>query len=373
MRKQDISTANNGKNNKNNKKPRRFGLLNSISIILLILFLMSSVYSMIYEQNTKEVTIPISELVHDIGMGKVLSIVVKSDDLIAKYQDETIKNSKKETDASVTETFERYGLTPEKLNAVEISVEGPSGFWFWVGQMAPFLLPLFFLFFIIWFLTRQVKGTGLQAFSFGQSKARIILPDDKKQRVTFKDVAGAKEAKQELGEIVDFLKNPKKFLEIGAVIPKGILLMGAPGTGKCVSGNTMIVTSKGLIAIQDIPKYFSVNKDNTVDGLEIITLDENTGALKPTLASHWYCLGNQETISIKTDSGICIEGTHEHPIIVVDKDTGFFKFKKIDEIKEGECLAVGSDTQSFGHYTKIPSPDIAYLMGVLTCDGCLTI
>jgi cell division protease FtsH len=86
---------------------------------------------------------------------------------------------------------------------------------------------------IAWFITRQVrKGAGMQAFTFGQSKARIISPDDKKQRVTFKDVAGAKEAKEELTEIVDFLRNPKKFLEIGARIPKGILLMGSPGTGK---------------------------------------------------------------------------------------------------------------------------------------------
>ncbi len=81
-------------------------------------------------------------------------------------------------------------------------------------------------------LTRQVKGQGMQAFTFGQSKARITDPNDKNSKVTFKDVAGSKEAKEELKEIVDFLKNPKKFLDIGARIPKGVLLTGSPGTGK---------------------------------------------------------------------------------------------------------------------------------------------
>jgi cell division protease FtsH len=79
---------------------------------------------------------------------------------------------------------------------------------------------------------RSVKGAGMQALNFGNSKARMIDPNDQSQKVTFKDVAGAKEAKQELEEIVDFLKNPKKFLEIGAEIPKGVMMMGAPGTGK---------------------------------------------------------------------------------------------------------------------------------------------
>ena len=223
----------NGKNDKKKgKKPGRFGLLNSISLVLLALFLISGIYSLVADQTPPGTVIPVSELAHDIGMGQVATLTVRGDDLTATYNDKTVKKSKKESDAAVTETFSRYGITPEKLNALQISVEGPSGFWFWVGQLAPFLAPLFFLALIVWFLTRQVKGTGLQAFSFGQSKARITLPDDKKQKVTFKDVAGAKEAKQELAEIVDFLKNPKKFLEIGAVIPKGILLMGAPGTGK---------------------------------------------------------------------------------------------------------------------------------------------
>ena len=115
---------------------------------------------------------------------------------------------------------------------MKIDIQSPSGFLFWLGNLAPFLIPLIFIVFFIWFISRQVKGAGMQAFSFGQSKARMTDPKDKSQRVTFKDVAGAKEAKQELLEIVDFLKNPKKFLEIGARIPKGIILMGAPGTGK---------------------------------------------------------------------------------------------------------------------------------------------
>jgi len=85
---------------------------------------------------------------------------------------------------------------------------------------------------IIWFFTRSVKGAGMQALNFGSSKARMIDPNDTNQKVTFKDVAGAKEAKQELEEIIDFLRNPKKFLDIGAEIPKGVMMMGAPGTGK---------------------------------------------------------------------------------------------------------------------------------------------
>ncbi|MBI3633089.1 MAG: ATP-dependent zinc metalloprotease FtsH, partial [Candidatus Vogelbacteria bacterium] len=98
--------------------------------------------------------------------------------------------------------------------------------------LSPFIFPLIFVLIIFWIISRQVKGSSMQAFSFGQSKARIIEPTDEKQKVLFKDVAGAKEAKEELIEIVDFLKNPKKFLDIGARIPKGVILTGAPGTGK---------------------------------------------------------------------------------------------------------------------------------------------
>lgn len=220
------------KNTENKKKPSRFGLVNSVATVILILFVITNIFSAISEQGADTNSIAISDLVKDINGAKITEVTVKGDNIIALYSDKTTKTAKKETDSAVTETFARYGLTPEKLNTLKINIQGPSGFGYWVVQFAPFIVPILFLILIVWFFTRQVKGSGMQAFSFGQSKARIILPDDTKQKVTFKDVAGAKEAKQELAEIVDFLKNPKKFLEIGAVIPKGILLMGAPGTGK---------------------------------------------------------------------------------------------------------------------------------------------
>jgi cell division protease FtsH len=85
---------------------------------------------------------------------------------------------------------------------------------------------------LFWFIARQMKGASMQAFTFGQSRARLIDPDDTKQRVTFKDVAGLEEAKVEIIEIVDFLKNPEKYTKLGGKIPKGVLLVGPPGTGK---------------------------------------------------------------------------------------------------------------------------------------------
>ena len=143
-----------------------------------------------------------------------------------------IKTSKKEEGIALTETLTNYKVSQPALDKVDITIESNTGFGYWFMNLAPFVIPLIIIAIFIWMITRQMKGAGMQAMSFGQSKARIILPTDKKQRVTFADVAGAKEAKEELTEVVDFLKNPKKFLDIGAKIPKGILLMGAPGTGK---------------------------------------------------------------------------------------------------------------------------------------------
>lgn len=204
---------------------------NIISTVLFFLFLIS-IWSFIEETTTTREEIPVSVLAQDIRSGLVSSILVKGDTLEATYVDLKEKKSKKEVDAPISDTLKNYGVTPEELAKITIDIRSDTGFRFWLATLAPFLIPLLGIAILVWFLTRQVRGAGMQAFTFGQSKARMVDPSDKKQRVTFKDVAGAKEAKQELLEIVDFLKNPKKFLDIGARIPKGLLLMGAPGTGK---------------------------------------------------------------------------------------------------------------------------------------------
>ncbi len=205
---------------------------NAASTFLIFLVLMT-IYSFLTESGSKTPVISISQLATDISAGLVTKITVEADNLTVEYlKDHEIKKAKKEEGTALTQTLVNYGVPLAKLNTLQIEVKAESGILFWFLNLAPILIPILFILFFVWFLSRQVKGSGMQAFTFGQSKARITFPSDKKTRVTFKDVAGAKEAKEELKEIVDFLKSPKKFLDIGAVIPKGVLLMGAPGTGK---------------------------------------------------------------------------------------------------------------------------------------------
>lgn len=205
----------------------------NLATSIVLLLLLAGVYSyFVGSEKTAPEQIAISQVAQDIGAGKVSKISVDGNDLTVTYTDKTEKTSKKEPDVALTQTLSNYGVAKDALDKITITIASQSGWQFWLTVLAPFLAPLLLIAFFVWYLSRQVKGAGMQAFSFGQSKPRLIDPNDEASRVTFKDVAGAKEAKQELLEIVDFLKNPKKFLDIGARIPKGILLMGAPGTGK---------------------------------------------------------------------------------------------------------------------------------------------
>ena len=213
--------------------PPKRPLSSYIFSTLLIFAVITAVYSFVGGMGTKkDEKIPLSEVARLVQVGEVESIIVDGDNLSVVKANDTVVKSKKESSASLVETLASYGVESARLSAVTISVASQSGFLFFLATILPIILPIGVIIFFFWMLTRQAKGAGMQAFTFGQSKARVTDPADTTNKVTFKDVAGAREAKEELKEIVDFLRNPKKFLDIGARIPKGVLLTGSPGTGK---------------------------------------------------------------------------------------------------------------------------------------------
>lgn len=218
--------------NKMQKGKRNPRFLSNLAGALLVFMLITALYLAVSGDKKDIPEIPISDLAKSVSAGEVKSILIEGEKLTVTYKNEEIKKSKKETESSLSQTLYNYGVSPEALAQTAIEVKNESGFGYWLLNILPFLLPVIFIVFFFWYLSRQVKGAGMQAFTFGQSKARITDPNDKNNKVTFKEVAGCKEAKEELKEIVDFLKSPKKFLDIGARIPKGVILTGAPGTGK---------------------------------------------------------------------------------------------------------------------------------------------
>ena len=187
-------------------------------------------YSIIAEKKITP-TVPLSQFASLVTSREITSVIVEGDTLTGIKLDKTKVISKKESGASIFSTLQAYGVSSSTLATTTITISNDRGLSFW-GSLIPIILPIVFLGVMIWWLGRGIKGANVQALSFGQSRAKVIYPDDTKEKIMFKDVAGAKEAKEELGEIVEFLRAPKKFTDIGAQIPKGVLLMGAPGTGK---------------------------------------------------------------------------------------------------------------------------------------------
>jgi cell division protease FtsH len=174
--------------------------------------------------------VDVTSFITQVQNGQVSEISVEGQEVKVTYQDKTMAVVDKEPGESLSELFKNYNVDSEKTKAIKTTIKTNSGPAYWAAVLLPNIIPLILVFALMWFLFRQAQGQNNKAMSFGQANARELPKGMGK--VTFADVAGNKEAKQELSEVVEFLKSPEKFSKLGAKIPKGVLLMGSPGTGK---------------------------------------------------------------------------------------------------------------------------------------------
>ncbi len=207
-------------------------LFKNFAIFFLVFILIAVVLGSISSPWQTKESVEFSELVGMIEKGEVTSITVSGDELSVILSDGREFLSRKEQGESVVNLLQAYGVSSEYLRAVNIQSKEHSGATLFFTTIAPFLIPFILIGFFIWFMMRQVQGANNKAMMFGQSSAREDGSSKKRKKTTFAHVAGNTEAKQELLEIIEFLRQPQKFLKLGARIPKGVLLIGPPGTGK---------------------------------------------------------------------------------------------------------------------------------------------
>ncbi len=214
---------------KKNTKSFSKNIASFVLLLLAVVVLFGIIASDIFRE-VEEISLP--RLAEKVNEEKVEQITVIGANIEVVLEDERVATAKKEPDVSLFESLTHWGAEPEQIRKVDINFrEEPD--WSFVLTLAIIALPLLFLLFIFRSIFKQAKGGAMQAFDFSKAKARVFGEEGTpKSGVTFNDVAGLEEVKEELKEVVEFLKNPSKFLKLGARIPKGVLLMGGPGTGK---------------------------------------------------------------------------------------------------------------------------------------------
>ncbi|PIT89764.1 cell division protein FtsH, partial [Candidatus Kuenenbacteria bacterium CG10_big_fil_rev_8_21_14_0_10_36_11] len=210
-------------------------LFKNIIIIVFVSIFVAAFLSLSKNSSApKTQVVGVGEVIAKINNEEVKSIVVNGDDLQVELNNgEKIKTTKEPAE-SLSTLLKNYNVPTEKIEKVAVSIKEESSWAYWLNSVLPFILPFIFIFGFIFLLSRQAQNMSNRAMSFGQTETRDSngKKNEKKEKIIFKDVAGNKEAKEELQEVVEFLRNSKKFSELGAKIPKGVLLVGPPGTGK---------------------------------------------------------------------------------------------------------------------------------------------
>jgi cell division protease FtsH len=221
---------------------------------VLILVVLAFLYGLFVVNADSTTTIDISQVAQLASEGQIQSIAVDQNELTLKLHNGEQRISNKEPGAGVIETLRILGVSSEELSNIRVTVAPRSAWSGWLTILGT-LLPLILIGGFFFFILRQAQGAGNQALSFGKSRARMFTGD--KPTVTFDDVAGIEEAKQELAEIVEFLREPEKFISLGARIPKGVLMVGPPGCGKTL-------TAKAISGEAGVP-FFSISGSEFVE------------------------------------------------------------------------------------------------------------
>jgi cell division protease FtsH len=238
----------------NNPRSLRNSLVYALLLILLAVFFVTT-----FARNSEAIpTVDIGEVAAQARAGNVRLITVNGQDITVDLADGKKVRARKEDTGSIVETLKNLGVPESQFGSgpkmIQITVQPPS-IWANLAPILASVLPVLLLAGFFIFILRQAQGAGNQAFTFGKSRARMFTGD--KPTVTFEDVAGATEAKQELQEVVEFLKEPQKFAALGARIPKGILLVGPPGTGKTLM-------AKAISGEAGVP-FFSISGSEFVE------------------------------------------------------------------------------------------------------------
>jgi cell division protease FtsH len=231
-------------------------LFKNFFIYFVAFLIIAGLFSVFTSKSQSADKVGLEFLVNGINNSQVTSVLVNGDEVQIVMKDGSKKVAQKETGESLSALLKNFNVDSQKLSAVDIKVKEAGGMNFWLVTILPILLPILLIGAFLYFTMRGVASANSRAMTFGQSGAKEFQTDQK-NKVTFNDIAGAKEAKEELKEVVEFLRFPKKFHDLGARIPKGVLLLGSPGTGKTLM-------ARGVAGEANVP-FFHISGSEFVE------------------------------------------------------------------------------------------------------------